>query len=199
VLGAAFRGRYFYADIVGRVWSLALTIDPTTGEAVASDQVEHTAALGGSAVLGLVSSFGTDADGELYIVNLTGGTVLKVTAPGPLMSVDVPTPGTFKQPFNVSGWAIDRGSTSGSGVDAVHVWAVPASGGAAMFVGVAAYGGSRPDVRRAYGSRFTNSGFATRRPGLPPGRYELVAHAGARLAAPSISPARSRLPLRASH
>ena len=78
-LGAAFRGRYFFGDYVtGRVWSLALTIDGT-GEARASDRRDHTTELGGSAVLGNVSSFGVDADGELYIVNYSGS-IVRITA-----------------------------------------------------------------------------------------------------------------------
>ena len=48
-LGAAYRGRYFFADFVqGRVWSIALTVDGQ-GEARASDLIEHTAELGGRA------------------------------------------------------------------------------------------------------------------------------------------------------
>jgi glucose/arabinose dehydrogenase len=78
-LGAAFRGRYFFADFVsGRVWSLALTIDGA-GEARASDRRDHTTELGGSAVLGNVSSFGVDADGELYVVNYSGS-IVRITA-----------------------------------------------------------------------------------------------------------------------
>jgi hypothetical protein len=46
-----------------------LSIDPTTGEARASDIIEHTNELGG---VGSVSSFGVDADGELYIVDYSG-------------------------------------------------------------------------------------------------------------------------------
>ena len=39
-------GRYFFADFIrGRVWSLALTVDPATGEAIASGLIEHTAEL----------------------------------------------------------------------------------------------------------------------------------------------------------
>jgi glucose/arabinose dehydrogenase len=79
-LGAANRGRYFFADYSGRVWSLALTIDGA-GEARASDRREHTAELGGPAVLGFISSFGVDADGELYIVNHSGGRIVRITAP----------------------------------------------------------------------------------------------------------------------
>ena len=78
-LGSGYRGRYFFADYVqGRVWSIGLTLDPGTGNAVASPRVDHTADLGGAAVVGNVSSFGVGADGEMYIVNHTGGTVVKV-------------------------------------------------------------------------------------------------------------------------
>jgi glucose/arabinose dehydrogenase len=77
-LGSGARGRYFFADYVqGRVWSIGLTID-SSGNAVASPRVDHTAELGGSAILGNISAFGVDADGEMYIVNHTGGTVVKV-------------------------------------------------------------------------------------------------------------------------
>ena len=79
-LGSAYRGRYFFADYSGRVWTLALTIDGA-GEARASDRREHTAELGGNAVLGFISSFGVDADGELYIVSHTGGRIVRITAP----------------------------------------------------------------------------------------------------------------------
>lgn len=79
-LGTAYQGRYFFADFVrGRVWSLALTID-AGGEARASDLMEHTAELGG-ADLGTISSFGVDADGELYIVSLSRGVVFSITGP----------------------------------------------------------------------------------------------------------------------
>jgi glucose/arabinose dehydrogenase len=78
-LGAGYRGRYFFADYSGRVWSLALSIEPS-GEARASDRREHTAELGGSAMLGNVSSFGVDSDGELYIVNHSGR-IVRITGP----------------------------------------------------------------------------------------------------------------------
>ena len=72
-LGASYRGRYFFGDFVrSRVWSIALAVDPDTGEATASNRIEHTAELGGSSALGGVSSFGIDANGELYIVSYAG-------------------------------------------------------------------------------------------------------------------------------
>lgn len=83
-LPATYRGRYFFADYVqGRVWSMVLSINASTGEATASTPVEHTAELGGSAVVGNISSFGIDAAGELYVVNHTGGTIVKILSAGP--------------------------------------------------------------------------------------------------------------------
>jgi glucose/arabinose dehydrogenase len=87
-LGATYRGRYFFGDFVsGRVWSLALTVDQS-GVARASDRREHTAELGGPGLLGSVSSFGLDADGELYLVNYSG-TIVAIT--GPPVTPQTPT------------------------------------------------------------------------------------------------------------
>jgi glucose/arabinose dehydrogenase len=87
-LGAAYAGRYFFADFVaGRVWSIGLTIDGA-GEARAAGLLEHTADLGGSQI-GSVSSFGVDADGELYIVSHSRGAIVKIT--GPLPAPPTPT------------------------------------------------------------------------------------------------------------
>jgi glucose/arabinose dehydrogenase len=78
-LGSAYRGRYFFADFVsGRVWSVALAVNPASGEASASDLIEHTSEL---EPLGNVSSFGVDSAGELYIVSYSRGLVVKVLGP----------------------------------------------------------------------------------------------------------------------
>ncbi|MSO46086.1 MAG: hypothetical protein EXQ59_04890 [Acidobacteria bacterium] len=77
-LPAVYRSRYFYADFsAGRIWSIALAIDSSTGEAAASNLLEHTGELGDT---GNVSSFGVDADGELYFVDYAGR-VLKIMGP----------------------------------------------------------------------------------------------------------------------
>jgi hypothetical protein len=82
-LGFSHRGRYFYADFVqSRVWSLRIAVDSVCVPACAFDVREHTAELGGPATLGNVSSFGLDADGELYIVSHGLGMVLKVVPAG---------------------------------------------------------------------------------------------------------------------
>jgi glucose/arabinose dehydrogenase len=78
------RGRYFFADFVSRrLWSIAITVG-AGGEATASGLVEHTSELGGSGVIGNVSGFGLDADGELYVINYSAGSVLRLSrAPSP--------------------------------------------------------------------------------------------------------------------
>ena len=74
------RGRYFFADFVARrVWSIALTVNVSTGEATASNLVEHTQELGGAAGVGNVSGFGVDASGELYLINYSAGSILRLT------------------------------------------------------------------------------------------------------------------------
>jgi glucose/arabinose dehydrogenase len=78
MLAAGYRGRYFFADSeTSRVWSLGLSVSPATGEAVATDVIEHTSELGGS--LGGVVSFGRDLQGELYLVTFAGN-ILKIVA-----------------------------------------------------------------------------------------------------------------------
>jgi glucose/arabinose dehydrogenase len=87
-LGAAFAGRYFFADFVqGRVWSVALTLD-AAGEARTSNLVEHTAELGATA-LGMISSFGVDADGELFLVSHSKGVIFRIL--GSLKAPPTPT------------------------------------------------------------------------------------------------------------
>lgn len=79
--------------------------------------------------------------------------------------------------FQVSGWAIDKGWSSGPGIDAVHVYAWPTNGGAPTFLGAATYGIARPDVGGYYGGAYTNSGFSLIASGLPAGTYDIVANA----------------------
>lgn len=77
-LDPMFNGRYFFADYVaGRVYSIGLHLDERQ-EATAADFLELTPLLGGTTELGLISSFGVDADGELYIVSYTRGRILKI-------------------------------------------------------------------------------------------------------------------------
>ncbi len=70
-------GRYFFSDFgSGRVISLGLAIDPVTGEASVVDQTDHTTELGGSNVLGNVSSVDAITGGELCLTSYSAGRVL---------------------------------------------------------------------------------------------------------------------------
>ena len=101
-LGAAFAGRYFFADFIrSRVWSIGLQVDPNTREAAATSPVEHTAELGSAATT--PSSFGVDAAGELYLVSYEGAIyrIESTVSPPPVPEPDPPpspsSPGTGTQ------------------------------------------------------------------------------------------------------
>jgi glucose/arabinose dehydrogenase len=77
-LPAMFNGRYFFADYVaGRVYSIGVSLNDQQ-EATAVDLLVLTEMLGGSQELGLISSFGVDADGEMYLVSYSRGRILKI-------------------------------------------------------------------------------------------------------------------------
>jgi hypothetical protein len=99
-----------------------------------------------------------------------------VNAPEPYMALDTPQDGQTAEPVFLSGWALDRGSVSGAGVDAVHVWAYP-TGASPVFVGIATLGGQRDDVGAAFGAQFSTSGYCLTVSGLPAGTYQLVVSA----------------------
>jgi glucose/arabinose dehydrogenase len=176
-LGAAYRGRYFFADFVAhRVWSIGL--DFGSGTAVAVDWREHTTELGGTTALGGISSFGVDAAGELYLASFNG-TIIRilpgVRTPAPILYIDTPANGaSVRQPFLLAGWAIGATSPSGTGMGpAHHVWAFPLSGAAPIFAGVTSPG-ARPDVANYFGAQFLQSGYGMAVSGLAPGAYRLV-------------------------
>lgn len=159
-LGPAFVGRYVFADFMSRrLYSMALTIDPATGEAAAGDLRDHTQEVGGTTAIGGISAFGVDAAGELYLVSFTRGEILRLsTAGAAVLNLDgvVPQAGLL----DISGWALDSRAATGSGVDAIHAYAYPfAGGGAAVFLGAATSFQPRPDVGALYGSQFAQSGF----------------------------------------
>ncbi|HET7219361.1 MAG TPA: hypothetical protein VFJ02_14990 [Vicinamibacterales bacterium] len=98
------------------------------------------------------------------------------TTPDTRLYVDSPAnSATVAGQLTVSGWAVDLNSTSGTGVDAVHAYAFPVTGGQ-MFLGAASFT-QRLDVASYFGnSRFTNSGFALAA-SLPPGVYNVAVYA----------------------
>jgi Tol biopolymer transport system component len=104
---------------------------------------------------------------------------------GPQTIIDAPGPGrrVFRagEAFYLGGWAADLDSTSGTGVDTVHVWAYPVDALDRaldpIFLGAATYGGARPDVGAVYGSRFASSGYGVTVDTLLPGTYDIAVFA----------------------
>ena len=97
---------------------------------------------------------------------------------GAQVVIDTPRPRQdVAQPFALGGWAVDLDAPAGTGIDTLHVWAYPLTGGAPVFLGAATYGGGRPDVAAIHGERFRDAGFGLLVHGLVPGDYDLAVFA----------------------
>ena len=173
-------GRYVFGDFVrGRIWSLAIATDPGTGEATASDLREHTGEIGAGASLRMISSFGLDAAGELYVVNYGDGTIIALRpaeAATPIIRIDTPFNGLpVRQPFVLSGWAIDA-SAATPGIATLHVWGFPIAGGNPQFLGVAHYGDASREVAAVYGAQFGSTGYHLNVSGLATGDWVIAVY-----------------------
>jgi hypothetical protein len=97
---------------------------------------------------------------------------------GPQTVIDMPARGSeMTGPFLVAGWAADLDEAFGAGIDAVHVWAYPTAGGDPIWIGAAAWGGTRPDVAAIHGDRFLRTGYGIVAQGLAPGTYDVAVFA----------------------
>ena len=95
---------------------------------------------------------------------------------GTRWSSTTPWPGrTARRRSCVRGWALDLNATTGSGVDAVHVWALPAGSAGSFFCGAATLGHPRPDIAAVFGTQFSGAGFEASC-NLPDGAYTIVAY-----------------------
>lgn len=75
------------------------------------------------------------------------------------MFIDTPTQNqSLRGEAVVGGWAIHRSASSGTGIDAVHIY-LDGTAGVGQGIGVATYGIERPDVAAVYGERFRYSGY----------------------------------------
>jgi hypothetical protein len=102
-------------------------------------------------------------------------TLIAIGMPASALVLELPGPKAAPT-FDLSGWAIDRGSAGGPGVDAVHVYAFPnpGSGAPPIFLGAAAVGMSRPDIASQFGAQFANAGWQLPARTLSPGFYLLA-------------------------
>ena len=92
-----------------------------------------------------------------------------------LLAIDAPAQNaSVTPPFLIGGWALDRAAASGTGVDAIHVWAYPVSGAPPFMLGVATYGTPRSDLGSIFGSQFTNCGYNLTVTSLAKGSYDIV-------------------------
>ena len=102
---------------------------------------------------------------------------------GPQVVIDTPVTDdelSAGEPLVLGGWALDLDDGVGTGVSTVHAWAYPVTEhghDAPVFLGVAAYGGRRPDVGAIFGERFADGGFHLVTPGLAPGTYDVAVFA----------------------
>jgi hypothetical protein len=122
--------------------------------------------------IGYGSSSGTQA----FLFDVSTMTLVS-HASRPHMAIDSPGAGSSGRTFTVSGWAVDLGAASGAGVDVLHVWAFPRTGGPAQFLGVPAYGQTRGDLGAALGAQFADCGFTLNAPALAPGTYQIAVYA----------------------
>ncbi|MCL4458475.1 MAG: S8 family serine peptidase [Chloroflexi bacterium] len=79
-----------------------------------------------------------------------------------IVQVDTPAPGSSvwrAASINISGWAIDQGSPSGTGINAIRLY-LDGTACSGTLLGTASYGLPRPDVAAIYGPKFQNSGWS---------------------------------------
>jgi hypothetical protein len=96
------------------------------------------------------------ASGCLILMSAFGTTAHAATPSYPSGWIDTPAAGArlTGSTATISGWALDAGSTTTTGVDRVDMYLDGA------LVGTATYGGARPDMAAAFGARFLKSGFS---------------------------------------
>ncbi len=113
-----------------------------------------------------VSTLAFVPDGSLYVggdFTTAGGKpssrIARWATPNVIAPIEQPGAGTFVTGTVVlSGFAIDLASTSGTGIDRVHIY-LDGPFGTGTIIGGATYGLDRPDVAAQYGARFGPSGW----------------------------------------
>ena len=133
-----------------------------------------------------VNTLALDGDGQtLYAggeFTTAGGIPASYIArwgPAIIAPIEQPGAGAFVTgTVTVSGFAIDRASPTGTGIDMVYIY-LDGPPGTGTIIGGATYGLDRPDVAALYGNRFRYSGWELvwHASGLAPGVHRLYLYA----------------------
>ena len=133
-----------------------------------------------------VSTLAFVPDGSLYVggdFTTAGGKpssrIARWAPPNVIAPIERPGAGAFVTGTVVlSGFAIDLASTSGTGIDRVHIY-LDGPVGTGTIIGGATYGLARPDVAAQYGARFGPSGWelAWNTSAIAPGVHTLTLYA----------------------
>ena len=136
---------------------------------------------GGSLAAGnyTVTAYARNATSGIFDAALSVSVTVPAPTTTPFIALDTPAPSqVVTSAFEVGGWALDAGATTGTGVDSVQFYVHPNAGAApGVFIGTGSYGSSRADVAAIFGSRFTNCGFHFTITGLGPGDFVLSVRA----------------------
>lgn len=122
MLGSAYAGRYFFSDSIdNRVWSVALSVDPSTGEATASNLIEHTQELGTNGSRFIVS-FAMDANHEVLLVSILGS-IYRLQPDANAVDLDGDHAGdALIYNVNTGGWARETSVPSGGFAGVNGAW-----------------------------------------------------------------------------
>jgi alpha-tubulin suppressor-like RCC1 family protein len=151
-----------------------------SGVAAVATGGSHTCAL---TTNGSVKCWGRNTSGSLGLD--PGWTPVNVDGfggdwtPAVLAPIEQPMAGALvSNTVTLRGFAIDRASTTGAGIDMVHIY-LDGPFGTGTIIGAATYGLDRPDVAAQYGARFGPSGWelAWDTTALTPGVHRLYLYA----------------------
>ncbi|MHB8279537.1 MAG: N-acetylmuramoyl-L-alanine amidase [Candidatus Humimicrobiaceae bacterium] len=145
---------YVYAYNSSQGWKFA-TVNINVGSGGGTTQAAAVSAVNTqvSSSGGSGSSNSSNSNGGTQSINIAGPKLI-------LINIDTPSENSsVGGSFEISGWAADKNSNSGTGINGVHIYDGPANGPQNM-LGVANYGIARADVASALGNgNITNSGF----------------------------------------